>query len=241
MRRRLTILAALTTVLATAFAPAAAATPDDARRQATYEITITNLTRGQWLTPPATATHARTFDPFDVGKRASEGIQQIAENGNLGPFTDVLDSSMSVFDWKVALATPELLPLGPGQAVTFRLDGDHRARWLSFVSMLICTNDGFTGVDSVRLPRHVGQPKTFTTRAFDAGTEINTEAWADLVPPCAMLTGFGDQGGTGVSNPDLAEHGRIHPHRGILGGADLVPAIHGFSGAISKVEVTRID
>jgi hypothetical protein len=50
--------------------------------------------------------------------------------------------------------------------------------------MLICTNDGLTGVDSLRLPRGrrpvVDEP---------AGYEINTEAWADLVPPGAQLTG----------------------------------------------------
>jgi hypothetical protein len=240
MRRRLTLVVALATALGALTAPAALADSRHARGAATYEITITNLTDGQWLTPPASATHNRRFDAFDVGHAASEGIQQIAENGNLGPFTEALDTSRFVYDWTVAIASEELPPVGPGQSVTFELDAARSARWFSYVSMLICTNDGFTGADTLRLPRRLGHTTTSYTNAYDAGTEINTEAWEDLVPPCAQLTGFGDQGGTGMSNPALAEGGVIAPHGGIIGIADLVPAVHGFSNPISRIEITRI-
>lgn len=227
-------------VMAAALALGTIAAPAVAQpTQATYEVTITNLTRAQWFTPPAAATHGRGFDAFSVGRPASEGIRQIAENGDLAPFTAALAGSSSVLDWTVAVASEELPPLGPGQSVTFTLDGRPGARF-TFASMLICTNDGFTGTDAVALPRVVGHTATTYGAAYDAGTEVNTEAWEDLVPPCAQLTGFGDQGGTGASNPDLAEDGKVRRHRGITGTGDLVPSVHGWRGPVSSIEITRI-
>jgi hypothetical protein len=235
--RRIAVIAVAMSVLGLMAAPAASA--DVHQTTATYQVTITNLTHGQWLTPPAAATHGPRFSPFRVGQPASEGVQQIAENGNLAPYTDALAANPSVYDWTVAIADPDLPPIAPGHSVTFTLEAPTNARF-SFVSMLICTNDGFTGVNGAHLPRHIGNSMTLYGRAYDAGTEINTERWADLVPPCAQLTGFGDQGGSGMSNPDLAEHGVVKPHRGIKGVADLVPAVHGWRGPVSKIEVTRI-
>ena len=234
--RRFALATTLVAALGVLAAPAALADAPTA----TYEITITNLTDGQWMTPPAAATHNRSFDIYDVRRPASEAVQQLAENGNLAPLTSAFDASSAVSDWTVAIADPDLPPLAPGGSVTFTLEGDRGARHLSFASMLICTNDGFTGIDGLKLPRNMGNTLTGYTRAYDAGTEINTEAWADLVPPCAQLTGFGDQGGTGASNPDLAEDGVIKRHRGIGGIADLVPGIHGWHGAVAKIEVTRV-
>lgn len=53
--------------------------------EATYEVTIRNLTGGQPFTPPLVATHRAATDLFAVGEAASVGIQEIAENGNLVP------------------------------------------------------------------------------------------------------------------------------------------------------------
>ena len=81
---------------------------------------------------------------------------------------------------------------------------------------------------------------TVETNGYDAGTEINTEDFADIVPPCQALTGVSSgEPGTGTSNPALAEGGVIRHHPGIQGIADLVPAIHGWSDPVSRVVVTR--
>jgi hypothetical protein len=236
--RRIAAIGLLAMAFGTIVAPAALAANNPTPR--TFEVTVTNLTDGQWFTPPAAATHTRRFDAFSVGRPASEGIRQIAENGDLGPFTAALDSSRAVHDWVVAPASAELPPLAPGESVTFTIESTRDARLLSYASMLICTNDGFTGADGLRLPTRIGHTVTDYGRAYDAGTELNTEAWADLVPPCAQLTGFGDQGGTGAGNPELAENGKVRIHPGISGNADLVPSIHGWSGPVSMIEVTRI-
>ena len=47
--------------------------------------------------------------------------------------------------------------------------------------------------------------------------KVNTEDFADIVPPCQGLIGVGsDDEGTGMSNPDLAEGGVIAHHTGIV-------------------------
>jgi len=107
--------------------------------------------------------------------------------------------------------------------------------------MLICTNDGFTGLNAVRLPRRIGESTTLDAYGYDAGTEMNTEAWDDLVPPCAALTGFDAMGaGSGASNPALLEGGVVQMHPGIQGTADLDAEVHGWSGAVARFVVERI-
>ena len=209
--------------------------------QASYEVRITNLTRGQPMTPPLAVTHGRSLSLFRVGRRASEGIQQIAENGNLAPMLAALDGARHVSAVVVAAGDP-VPPLLPGEERVFPIDGDRGAKYLSFVSMLICTNDGFAGLNRLRLPRRVGETVSAYARSYDAGTERNTEDFDDLVPPCGPLTGVDSGGaGTGESNPALAEGRVVRGHRGIKGRADLTRDIHGWRDPVAHIVVTRVN
>lgn len=212
----------------------------DAAPTRTYEITVENLTAsGQPFTPPLVALHRRAADLFTVGKAASVGIREIAENGNLAPMLGRLGGSRHVSAFTVA-ATPPVPPLEPGESVTVSLEAEPGSRFVSFVSMLICTNDGFTGLDAAHLPNRVGDESVWYTDAYDAGTEVNTEDFADIVPPCPALSGVpSDVAGTGTSDPALAEGGVIHPHPGIAGIADLQPGVHGWMDPVARVTVRR--
>ncbi|MFQ5473441.1 MAG: spondin domain-containing protein, partial [Dehalococcoidia bacterium] len=102
------------------------------------------------------------------------------------------------------------------------------------------TNDGFVGIDSLALQATGSQ--TVDKNAYDAGTETNTEDFADIVPPCQGLIGVSsDDDGTGASNPDLAEGGVISAHAGVQGGADLTVADHGWTDPIARVTITAQD
>jgi hypothetical protein len=206
---------------------------------ARYRVTVYNMSEGQPLTPPIAATHGQPVSMFSVGSPATNEIRQIAENGNLGPMSSFLGSSPHVSDWIIAGGAPP--PILPGGSRSFYLDASGGAKWLSLASMLICTNDGFTGVDSQRLPKQVGESVTVYADGYDAGTEDNTEAWSDLVPPCAMVTGFGDQGGTDMSNPDLEENDVIRRHPNIQGGADLQIDPHRWTDPVAKIKIERVD
>jgi hypothetical protein len=212
---------------------------------ATYEVTIRDLTEGQPLTPPVVATHRAATGMFTVGEPASFALKEIAENGNLAPMIAALESDKHVSD--SAAASAPLVPAGlPGSAmfgdsVTLIVTSSEGAKFLSFVSMLICTNDGFTGVDSLRLPKDVGTSVTARTAGYDAGTERNTQDFADIVSPCQGLVGVSSgESGTGTSNPALAEGGVIHHHPGVTGSADLVPAVHGWDDPVAEITVERV-
>jgi hypothetical protein len=121
------------------------------------------------------------------------------------------------------------------------IDAARGFRHLSWVSMLICTNDGFTGLNGLELPKKVGRSVRVTTNGYDSHTEQNTEDFANIVPPCQGLIGVSSgEPGTGVSDPALAEGGVIADHEGIKGGSDLSPAVHGWTNPVAEVTVKAI-
>ena len=211
----------------------------DNARTKTFDVTIENLTGGQPLTPPVIATHRRATGIFEVGEEASFELKEVAENGNLTPLVDALSASSHVADVVVAVAGAPP-PVLPGGSVTVSITSTRGAEFISLASMLICTNDGFTGLDSRQLPRKVGEVLVFYTAGYDAGTEINTEDFADIVPPCPPLTGVASSDpGTGTSDPALAEGDVIRHHPGIGGSDDLDPAVHGWADPVAKISITR--
>lgn len=200
----------------------------------TYTVEIENLTDSQPFTPPLIAAHTAEIDVFTVGEAASEGVKEIAENGNLSVLSGVLDESSAVIDTATGDA-----PVMPGASASFTLDAP-AGSLISWVSMLICTNDGFTGIDSRVL--QASGTESVETNAYDAGTEMNTEDFADIVPPCQALVGVSSEDeGTGESNPDLAEGGVIAAHAGIQGGTDLTVEDHGWTDPVARVTITAAE
>jgi hypothetical protein len=241
MKRRMGLAAVAAAAVALAAAPAA-----EAKRADAFEVTFTDLASGQPLTPAVAATHRGSDELFRVGDPATIGLKEIAENGNNAPMLSRLASDRDVSDFVEAPGGP-LVPAGSpgdamfGQSTTFTITADRGARRLSLASMLICTNDGFTGVNSLRLPSKVGESVTVETTAYDAGTEANTEDFADMVPPCQALIGVSTgEPGTGQSDPALAQNDVIRHHPGITGRRDLVPAIHGWdvNAPVARITVT---
>jgi hypothetical protein len=215
------------------------------RGESVYEVTVQNLTGGQPFSPPIFATHKRPVRLFKIGRRANKGIQEIAENGNNEPLRNRLNWSRLIAD--VAEGDAPLVPeANPGgtpfsSAATYEISASRGANYVSGAWMLICTNDGFSGLDGVRLPRRVGDSVTRRTGGYDAGTEMNTEDFANIVPPCQGLIGVSsDDPGIGMSEPAIAERKRIRKHRGIAGGNDLLPEVHGWEDPVATVTITRI-
>ena len=157
-----------------------------------YEVTITNLTAGQPFTPPVLLTHNNKTGIFALGEAASPEIQAIAENGNNGPLVTLLAVDMQVHE--VVTGSAPIVPAhdpgvtGFASSATFTIMASGKSKFLSFASMLICTNDGFTGLNTIKLPKKK-QPVTFYSVAYDARTETNTEDFVDIVPPCQGLIG----------------------------------------------------
>lgn len=221
--------------------PAAAVVPNGfgAAGSATYEVTIENLTDGQPLTPALIVTHREPDGLFRVGEAASFGLKEIAENGNLGPMLTRLGNDKHVSEHALIFGAGG--PILGHETVVGTVATDRGARYLSWASMLICTNDGFTGIDGARLPDKVGDEVSLYTDGYDAGTEMNTEDFADMVPPCPVLTNVpSTDPGTGSSDPALAEGGVIRHHPGIQGGNDLQVAVHGWTDPVARIDIRRI-
>ena len=201
-------------------------------QEATYTVTIENLTDGQPLTPPVLVAHPASMDLFELGDAASSEIAQLAENGN-GDLLVALANAAG------ATVVAHDAPIMPGERATLSITAASGS-YLSAAFMLICTNDGFSGLDSLMLP--ASGSTTVETNAYDAGSEQNTEDFADMVPPCQGLVGvMSDDEGTGMSNPALAEGGVITMHAGIQGGTDLTVADHGWSGPVARITVSVSD
>lgn len=216
--------------------------PESSAAQAkTYEVTVTNLTAGQPITPPLLVTHTAEAGIFSVGQMASPELRQLAENGNLEPLVMMLEQHNGVSDF-VHGAAPLVPANDPGNtdlshSETFVVSSAGNTNYLSFASMLVCTNDGFAGIDSVRLP--INQ-KTVYAMGYDARTEMNTENFADLVPPCQAAIGISsDDAGTDVTNPAIAEDGIVIPHPGIVGDEDLLKNVHAWGNPVVKIDIVR--
>ena len=233
----LTAIVALLTVVSLTGIP-----ESEAAQAKIYEVTVTNLTPGQPLTPPLLVTHESDAGFFSVGEMASGELQQLAENGNLDPLVTLLEGKPGVVDVVHGMA-----PLAPANdpgntglshSETFVISADGTTRYLSYASMLVCTNDGFAGLDSIRLP--INQ-KTVYAMAYDARTEMNTEDFADMVPPCQGAIGVSsDDEGTGASNSAISEDGIVIPHSGIIGDEDLLENVHAWGSPVVKIDIVRM-
>jgi hypothetical protein len=232
--------------------------PDGAAEH-TYQVTIRNLTVGQPFSPGVIVTHEKSATVWEVGGAPSALLIDIAEDGLSGEnlpagvtTAGLIDGLRSVPGVYQVVATGIPIDDNAGQAPpapqppsvnTFEIKAAASANRLSVAVMIICTNDGFTGVSGVKLPRGRGQSTTFRSVAYDAGSEQNTEQFPDIVDPCQVI---GPQGTTpaipnGNNGPSLPADGNtIAHHAGIQGVGDLEVDRHGWTGPVAEITVTRV-
>ena len=99
---------------------------------------------------------------------------------------------------------------------------------ISAAAMLSLTNDGFVAARSIALPEHVGASTTAALRAYDAGSEANTESCAHV--PCEIHDQRMTEGAEGV----------VTDHAGIRGDADIALS-RGWDGAeLGTLTITRL-
>ena len=238
--RAATILALLASTAAT---PLVAAADEDASVRH-YRVTLQNLTMGQPFSPPVAATHRRGLHMFQVGHLATDQLAAIAQDGNEGPMFGLFNGSPGVTQ-TVDVGHP-LTPHGRTvgtftDTATFEITGRPGDRF-SLATMLICTNDGFLGLDGVRLPSD--GTRTFELVGWDAGRENNTEKSQDIVDPCSALGPVvleGDPNGNRDAEVATVPPQRIQLHPGILGVGDLTSANHGWEDPVARVSIERLD
>jgi hypothetical protein len=192
---------------------------------ADYEVTLENLSPAgsQPLSPPVLAVHSPTFRIFHLGGYASDELAQVAQDAVNGPLVNLLNNSSQVSSVVVGGGA-----IPPGASDTYNISAEGNYMKLSMVTMLVNTNDGFTGTDKLQLPQ-TGS-KTYYLRTYDAGSEENTELSAHIPGPCC---------GNPFAGNDTNEKIKFHP--GILGVGDLDPTVYGWDEPVAKLTITRIN
>ncbi len=208
---------------------------------AEFSVTVKNLANGTWFTPLLITAHDRDTRLFETGELASKALQAMAEGGDISELLDAVGGEDAD---TVATPAGELIAPG-GSVLPVFLDTDRtRNRYLSIVAMLLPTNDGFVGLDSLRIPRFPGI-YTYFLNGYDAGTEANDE----------LITGGGKPGQPGIPADPGGYNGTkgtgavefdanttVHVHRSVVGDtdsdggiSDLNSTIHRWQNPVAEV------
>jgi hypothetical protein len=196
-----------------------------------YELSVTNLTNDQPLSPVAVILHKQSH-VFSVGGIASLELEQLAEGGD----------NSGLMNWGFALAsTSGAAPIVPGASESLMVTiQDVSDASLSVASMLVNTNDGFSGLDAWDLSQlAVGDSWTTNAFTYDAGTEANTEVAGTIPGPADGSEGAG-------FNTDRDDSGYISMHPGVVSSDDGLPTsiltqAHKFDNPSMRIKVTRIE
>ncbi len=224
--KRLFSLVGLGLLIASGLPLAPIAAEEDGSR---YEVTITNLTRGQQFTPILVASHREGVKLFTLGRPASSELATLAEEGDTGPLASVLRGLPAVRD----LASSAGL-LNPGHSVTVTVDGGGGFDHLSVAAMLIPTNDGFFALNGVAGPRGDQTLRLFSP-AYDVGSERNDELCASIPGPF-----FAECGGPGGGGKPGGGEGFVHIHAGIHGIDNLNAAQRDWRNPVAEITIQRI-
>ena len=193
---------------------------------AEYSITLENLSPegSQPFSPPILAVHSPNFRIFHIGDYASDEHAQVAQDAFNDPLINLLNNDAEVSDVVIGQEGP----IFPGSAQSFTVMAHSNYSKLSLVTMLVNTNDGFTGVDKIQLPQTGSM--TYYLRSYDAGSEENTEMTEHIPGPCCGSHFMG-----------VATHQKITFHPGISGIGDLDPSVYGWKDPIAKLTVSKLN
>lgn len=201
--------------LITALAVASASTAS----AQTYQVTIQNLTQSQVFNEIFTKVHGSQEHIFQTGSLLSDSIASLFFPNTIFP----------------AVIKAPHLNLVPGGSVSFEVSGRRRQKFFSLFSTLHATDDGFVGIDSVRLPSKRNPVITVEANAYDAGLFDNTES-------CDATTSLTSLNPPEECSQELKEvilqpKKPVVVHNGIHGVGDLSPAQYDWKNPVAQITI----
>lgn len=204
---------------------------------ASFAVTVSNLTNAQPLSPVAVIAHGSAYSLFSVGTAATVGLEAMAEGGDNTQLLAEADADGSVVATESGAA-----PIGPAGSETVNievLEANLSSTRLSVGTMLINTNDAFSALNGMSLADiAVGDVRMMRTIAYDAGTEANSEAAADIPGPVAGGEGFN------AARDDRMD--QVSMHAGVVSQDDGFATSdltnqHRFDNPVMSIRVERIN
>lgn len=161
------------------------------------------------VSPVAWVTHGEGFAAIDLGRRASAGLEALAEDGA---------SSGLLSEWAVApqvyrTGVAGTAPIMQGQEVMFEVTADPAHRYFNLAAMLVPSNDTFVSLggmgvallDAAGVPRSdsdIAEDVKHQLAAYESGTEANQgSALGPDMAPYQKLPNTGANEGSGQSRP----------------------------------------
>ncbi|MGR6871885.1 spondin domain-containing protein [Pseudomonas sp. HK3] len=203
----------------------------DAPTPANYEITLTNVTSNQPLSPVAVLMHSQSYRLWSVGSPASVALETLAEGGANADVLALDDVSKQA----MASGAGAIMP-GAYETLLVTLDNPTTATYLSVSTMLVNTNDAFTGVTGLSIADlSMGESATVSLGVYDAGTEVNSELVNTI--PGQMGEGF---------NAERTDTNVVSRHPGVVGSDDghsasVLDSRHKFDNPAAILTVTRVN
>ena len=197
-----------------------------------YQVTVTNLSANQPLSPATLVFHTEDIALWQVGAEASLGLEQLAEAGDNAVLAEEAESLNAE-----VVSGSGVIP--PGATMSYEVTLiDRRNDVFSFASMLVNTNDAFAGINSFDLNSLLGQaPVTLDVPVYDSGTELNSESVGTIPGPA--------DGGEGYNSIRDDRVDQVTRHPGVVSSDDglLSSALNGthkFDQPVARVTIQRL-
>lgn len=210
-------------------------TSDGAR----YEITVTNLTAGQPLSPPAFVVHSDAFRLFVEAQPASTALEALAEGADTAPLVALATNTPGVIAAEAATQGPIAPGASQTREITLPGTADAASAMLSAVTMLVNTNDAIGAVRGVDLASlAVGDEQVRDMGSYDTGTEANDELAANIPGPAGGGSGF-DAARDDFVDAVLPHPGAISRDDGLAGSA--LDNRHRWLDPVARVRIRRVE
>ena len=204
---------------------------------ASFDVSVTNLTGAQPLSPVAVIAHQDGYAVFVVGVSATVGLEELAEGGDNTALLSEADADANV----VATASGAA-PIGPAGSETINievLETDLPDLLISVSTMLVNTNDAISGINGVAVgDMAVGDVVSLRAIAYDSGTEANTELAGEIPGPAGGGEGFNAARNDRVDM--VAMHSGVISQDDGLATSDLTGQ-HRFDNPVSQIRIERIN
>ena len=202
-------------------------TPPPAPVEYSYTVTLTNLTYAQPLSPLGVVLHADS-KMWMIGEASTVALEKLAEGGDNADF--IADSAA------LAANSGDGVVL-PGTASTVEVSTtDRNATFFTAATMLVNTNDAFSGLTGVDISTMaIDDTTSWNLNVYDAGTEANTEMMGSIPGPADGGIGF-DEARDDVDF--VAYHSGVVSQDDGLSSSVLTQA-HRFDNPAIKLTITR--